>query len=400
MPLLLLAVLIQQPPGGVSVDPDGVLKYRAVDTAARLKTLREAARREKGGLVYVSLPRLFAEARKCDGKLPDDLRTLSGLTKLKAVFIHEGDLVIAGEAEAADPDFPGRPVGKRTGRPLLQFDDLVTALRVAGPGRDGSPFGCSIDLTEEGAARMASKSAELKDVIASQPRKRRESYDAVAAAGGLQPVRFFGLPPDSRAAFACLEADYLLKRHSLELDPTPVKQAPSLLDLVTRQTSARDRLWFEAAYAPVSVSAGGCAFEIAGPSLAVRARGVKDEEPDPAVRAYAERLSKHMAELCRKIPAWADLANFADMALVAALIRTDALHTKVGWEIPDLFAAKVPVARSVDTLVNFREAGSILVVISGGVSLSLDEAARNRQAAAPAIAPRRPGGWSLVEPRK
>lgn len=370
MSALLALLLTQQPPGGVNIDPDGVLKYRSVDTAGRLKALREAARREKGSLRYVSLPRLFSEERP-----PADL----GMTKLKALFVFENDLVIAGEAEAADPDFPGRPVGKRTGRPMLRFDDLVTALRVAGPGRDGTPFGCSIDLTEEGAARMAAKSAELKEVIASEPRKRRASYDAVAAAGGLQPVRFFGLPPDSRAAFVCLEADYLMKRHSLELDPTPVKQASSLLDLVTRPTSARDRLWFEAAYSPVRVSPDGRTFEISGPSLAVRSRCVKGDEPDPATRAYGERLSKHMEALCREIPEWADLANFADLALLAALIRIEALHEKAGWTIPDLPVAKVPVAKSVDTLVNFREAETFLVVISGGVSLSLDEAARNRQ---------------------
>ena len=71
--------------------------------------------KKAGEMVYVSLPRLFAEARaKLDAgeKLPDDIRYLRGMTKLRYVFVYpdDKDLVIAGTAEPIDADFPGRPV--------------------------------------------------------------------------------------------------------------------------------------------------------------------------------------------------------------------------------------------------------------------------------------------------
>jgi hypothetical protein len=412
VPALALALILQQAPGGVFVDPDGVLRHRASGEGARLKALREAARRQKGAgpLVYVSLPRLLAEARRGPSA---EVATLSGMTKLRYVFVfpEEHDLVVAGPAEEVVEDFPGRPVGRRTGRPVLQLEDLVTALKIAGPGGDGGPFGCSIEPTAEGAERMARKTEEFKEVVRKEPRRRREVYDAVAAAGGLQAARIFGVPGNTRAAFVCLEADYLMKRHSLGLDPTPVKAAASLLDLVTTRVSGQDRLWFEAAYEPLRVSADGRAFELAGPSIRVRARGLAkggaEEEPDAAGRAYAERLSRHMEALCREIPAWADLANVADLALVAALVRLEGLHEKAGWDVAraleGLPVAERRAATSVDTLINFREAGNFLVVVSGGVSLSLDEAARARREAGdadPAREARRPeAGWSVRRER-
>ena len=81
-------------PQGVHVDPQGVLRSRSV-SAELQKPDRKAP---KPKLLYLSLPRLLAEARK--GQPPPDVQFLGGLTRLQYVFVYPDDLVIAGPAEA------------------------------------------------------------------------------------------------------------------------------------------------------------------------------------------------------------------------------------------------------------------------------------------------------------
>lgn len=405
---LLMVLLLQQGNGGVFVDADGVVRTRDVSADKKLRELRDAAKKSKepGEMVYLSLPRLFAEARAAGEKLPDEIRYLKGMTRLRYVFVYpnEKDIVIAGPAEPIDATFPGRPVGKRTGRPVLQLDDLVVLLRAK------EAFGCSIDFTDEGAERMKKENDKWKDTIAGSPKKRREAYDAIAKAAGTQPVRFFGVPADTRVAFVCLEADYLLKRHSIGLEPTPVKAAPSLTDLVKSRGSISDRSWFETCYEPIRVSADGLAFEIAGQALQIKGRRQMpdgaDAEPAPVSKAYAEKLTAHMNDMAREWAAWADLQNLADLSVLAALIRADGLAEKAGWDaaaaIKDHAVAKVDVAKSVPTMINFREAGDFLVVISGGVTLEPDAVVRRRDTNPkddPAKKAKRPDvEWAVVTP--
>lgn len=412
--LSLILIVCAQNPGGVYVDPQGVLKSRETTADKRLRDLREAAKKKKeqGELCYLSLPRLFADVRaklEAGEKLPDDLRYLKGMTKLRYVFVYpnEKDIVIAGVAEPIDADFPGRPVGRRTGRPVLQLDDLVVALRSA---RKGGAFGCSIDFTDEGAARMKKENEKWKDVIAGGAKRRREAYDAIAAAAGPQPVSFFGVPADTRFASVCLEADYILKRHSLGVDPSPLKATPSLVELVKSRGSITDRSWFEACYEPIRMSADGNAYEISGQALQIKGRRQMPDgteaEPAAVSKSYAEKLTKHMTAMGAEIPAWADLANLADLALVAALIGADGLAERAGWDpawvLKDCPVAKVDVAKSVDTMINFREAGDFLVVVSGGVTLEMAEAVKQRDTKPkvdPAAKARRPDlEWALVGP--
>ena len=151
-------------PQGVHLDAKGVLRSRSTDPDPRLAELWKNAKahQKDGKFLYVSLPRLFAEARRSveSGKgLPADLRTLGGMTRLQYVFVHPDskDLVIAGPAEPVDAREPYRPLGKITGRPVLQLDDLVTALRSFGPGRNPDRLGCDIEITPEIKERVNAK---------------------------------------------------------------------------------------------------------------------------------------------------------------------------------------------------------------------------------------------------
>src|SRR5688500_1161037 len=100
---------------GVYVDPTGTLRQRAV-SPKELGLLRERARKATdakvaGGLHFVSLNKLFADARKLaeqNHPLPDAIKHLGGLTQIQYVFAYpqEKDLVIAGPAEEIDKTVP------------------------------------------------------------------------------------------------------------------------------------------------------------------------------------------------------------------------------------------------------------------------------------------------------
>ena len=405
---LLLTQAAALDPEGVYIDPDGVLRTREVETGKRLRDLRDAAKKEKPGaeLAFVSLPRLFAEAkRKIDAgeSIPDEMRTLKGMVKLQYVFVFpdDGDLVIAGPAEPLAADFPDRPVGRWSGRPMLQLDDLVTALRTCGPAKTGEAFGCTIMLTPEITERMQAAIEENTEAIKSEPKKRREICERIGEAGGLQPVAFYGIAPETRFAYVCLEADYLLKRHATGLDKSPVAAAKSQLDLMTGPQTQIHRYWFESYYEPLRVSEDGLAFELRGQSLQVKTRkSFKEEgedEPDGVAQKYGESTTKHLPKLSEHYLAWADLANVSDLGVLAALIGRDALHEKVGWDLRwvlDAYpVAKVAVPENAQTLVNFRTTQTHVLLTCGGVKLVPGEYVEKRETGAVEIEAHRPNGY-------
>src|SRR6185436_8224299 len=103
-------------------------------------------------LRLVSLKRLeraVAERIASGRPLPETLRHLAGLTQVQYVFTYpaEREIVIAGPAEGWRYDESGRAVGRESGRPLLDLDDLVVVLRSFAPGGD-SLFGCSINTRD------------------------------------------------------------------------------------------------------------------------------------------------------------------------------------------------------------------------------------------------------------
>ena len=406
-------------PEGVYIDSEGVLKTRKVDTGKRLRELRKraAANKEDGRLVFISLPRLFAQVReKLDAgqKLPDEMRYLKGMVKLQFVFVYpeEKDLVIAGPAEPIDAKFPGRPVGRRTGRPVLQLDDLVVALRTCGPGKVGDAFGCTIQQTADGRKKMLAKLKEREGALRANPKSHKAISRAMAEAGGLQPVKFFALKPDTRFAFVCLEADYLMKRQALGLDRSPVKKVKSNLALRSSPETTASRFWFETLYEPLKVSPDGNAFEIQGQSLQIltRSRFIDEDkdqvQADATARKHAELATRHFSELAKFILPYADLANLADLSLLAALIGQDNLHQKTGWDLGWILdtdgypVAKVRVPESAQTLANSKLTSRTVIFASGGVKFTLKKFVTERtkdERGTLAARADRPDGWGMVK---
>jgi hypothetical protein len=386
-------------PEGVYIDPDGVLRTRTIADADELKKLIAASLRAEAGeneaeeLVYVSLPGTFARVRalhEADEPLPDELKYLKGLVRVRYVFVRPltDDLLIAGPAEPIRKDVAGRVVGARTGRPIVQLDDLVAALRTCGPGNRDKSFGCTIELTRAAAQRMLETMHKHKATLA-----RGKGFDAVAAkmaeAGGAQKVAFFQQKRDTRMAMVTVEADYMLKRLALGLDRYPVPGLRSYLDTLSKPAPLSNRFWFEVDYEPLLVSPGGNRFAIRGQSVRIstRPKPLRGENapPDPTAQRYADQVNKHYPTLAKYIPVFADLANIADLGLVAALIDRDRLHRRIGWDMqwvldPESYPlAKVQTPRSAAALANVSRGGRMVLFAAGGVLLDYNQALADRQ---------------------
>jgi hypothetical protein len=363
----------QQQITGISVDANGVIQFRQSDARAELDRIRGRGRgnsAEKSDLKFVSLPKTFADARaalQAKRALPPDVRYLGGLTRIDYILVYpdEHELVIAGPSEAVDDANPLQPRGKVTGRPIVQFEDLVSALRMSAADRP-RPFGCSIDMPPDSMA----KSQEIYRTHKNGP--RAEYVKALAEAIGPQSIRLFGTPADGRPAFVCVAADYQLKRYSLNLDAVPVPGVGHPIDDSRQGGSA---FWFETMYEPLLESPDGNAFQIRGQRLAVKSGQLVFDPRDatPKAQAFAKRITEKMPQLAQAAPIYADLQNLADLSVLAALIRQEKLAAKTGWEFTWALddaqcpLPKIPVPRTTATLTNFAS-GS---VVAGGVSLDV-----------------------------
>lgn len=358
---------------GVVLDADGTVRRREADTRdemanmrARAKAAADAAKNEQ--LAFVSIPKTLAAAKaaKDAGKdVPADLLYLGGLTQIKFLFVYPetNDLVVAGPAEpwvVVDKD---HAFGKKTGRPVMRLDDLVVAIRTVrnvGPG----VFGCALDPDPNSV-----KAAE-QAIAENATKSRGERMKAMAAAIGPQKVRIFGTAADTRFAFACVAADYELKRYGLGLAQSPV---PNIGNGVDNTRSAANKFWFELKFEPILVSPDGLGYGLRGPRLGVKAGGF-DFDPRGATEkavAFAKRMDQNVEALAAAQPLFSDLQNLADLTVVAALIDRDRLANKVGWDNSWVYDDKAfPVERvgtpkNAATLVNYTN-GSIA---SGGVVL-------------------------------
>jgi hypothetical protein len=368
---------------GVYIDAEGVL-HSTGKPDERLAALRaRAAKMEKDDkLVYVSLPRVFAEARKRQEKgepVPPEIRFLGGLTRLRYIFVFpdEKDLVIAGPAEPFDVDVPYRPLGKHTGRPVLQLDDLAVAMQRVGPGGKSGALGCTLEVTPEIYDRIQKKTKEVGPKAPSMGNRR--ACELISQHAGPQPVKYIGLEADNRYAAVCIEADYLLKMFGLGLLESPTPKVKSYMALSSAAHTPH-RFAFECAYDPMGVSPDGLAFELKGPSLkvvtslySVEKQDIKEGDISGAAKKFTGDLSKHFDEVSRHIPAFADLANLSDLAVLSALIARDGLHEKAGWDLETVKSYKIQAVsapKSAQTLCSFRQQGAMTVFVAGGVLLS------------------------------
>ena len=223
---------------GVIIDADGVLRLQHFpDPGGQLVKKRIAEARanlnpdvaKRSDLRKVSLNRLEAAVRQrlANGELPtDEMAFLAGLTRVRYVFFYPDthDIVLAGPAEAWVADASGRVCGIESGRPALQLQDLIVALRAFPSGQQKArTILCSIDPTPEGLARLQQFWSSIGRQIT--PADTEMIVNGMRTNLGMQNVRIGGISADTHFAQVLLECDYRMKLIGIGLEAPPVKMA-------------------------------------------------------------------------------------------------------------------------------------------------------------------------------
>ncbi len=399
------------PTSGVAVDADGVLRrVSAVDPTGELARQRAAEAltnldrdvAKRSLLRKVSLTRLerIMRERLADGRGIDDVMNhLAGLTRLEYVFCYpeSGDIVVAGPAEAWGEAPSGRMLGIESGRPVLELQDLVVALRAFPPGADKKkPFiYCSIDPTDDGLSRMHQFLHELGGRIgnpAQNPGQEQFIVEGLRERLGMQIITVGGISPKTHFAQVMVEADYRMKLIGIGLEIPPVRLT-SYVERANPAAVARNALqrwYFVPDYQCVRVSDDSLAMKLEGQGVRLvgenevvandgsRSRAAKGNR---ASDAFVNAFTKVYPKLAERAPVYAQLRNCIDMAVAAAFIQHQDYYGLVSWK-PAVFhdESAYPVEtlnapQQVESAVNSLWKGNTLVTpIGGGVQMRPTEA--------------------------
>lgn len=387
---------------GVWVDPNGILNRRlASDSTTRLSELglksRNAAINQDmaspSNLRFVSLARLekAIAAQSKEGRRPlETMRHLAGLTKIQYVISvpEENDVLLAGPAEGWKYNEKGVAVGIVNGRPTVHLDDLVTVLRTFTKNGD-KIFGCSINPRQEGLKAVKEYVQASQKAGPLAPGGTKHFLSEIQSRMGLQDVEIYGVPSNSRVARVLVAADYRMKLIGIgRLDAG--KEIPSIFTLLPKfpkhQTMPLDALrwWLTMKYESIQHSPDHRVYEIRGSSVQVlsedqfvQADGsrIHSGKASPVNQLFAKNFTEHYNELAQKDLVFAELQNVFDLGMVAALLQTEHVAQKSKWDVGcfgvdgSYETAKVPVAKSVDSVINHRVYNdtNVVVQVAGGV---------------------------------
>ena len=312
------------------------------------------------------------------------------------VYPDSGDIVIAGAAEGWVRNLSGRVVGLTTGRPILELQDLIVALRAYPAGEEQSPLiGCSIDPTPEGLQRMQ----EFLRSIGRQATPDQTDFivDGLRTSLGLQKVSIRGISPNTHFAQVMVEADYRMKLIGIGLERPPIQLA-SFVDRANPGTLSRNALvrWFFVPdYKCVRTTEDRLAMELvgdgvkAGRSARRRSSGSetasasksKSKSSVSASASFVNGFTKKYPELAAKSPVFAQLRNLIDMSVAAAFIQQNDYYGKAHWDMGALGSEETfPVQTfhaplEVESAVNGVWKGNQLMTpIGGGVSVRAHQA--------------------------
>ena len=384
---------------GVVVDAQGVLHKRVFDDpGGQLMRQRIAAARAAldpkatkfSAMRKISLNRLEQAIRDANGAVTDEMQYLAGLQRVKYVFLYpdSGDVVIAGPAEGWTTDLSGRVVGITNGRPVVQLQDLVVALRAFPPqGKGTRLIGCSIDPTQQGLAAMQ----QFLRSIGSRATPADTQYitSGLQTSLGLQKVSINGVSPKTHFAHVLVEADYRMKLIGIGLERPPMNV--KLVSYVERANpaqvsrSAMQRWFFMPDYQCVRVSEDALAMQLVGDGVklvgeneVVTAGGQREASAltNRASQAFVDGFTKKYSELAERSPVYAELRNVIDVAVAAAFIQQQDYYGKAGWKMSLLgdersFAVETLTApETVATAVNAIWKGRRLMTpVGGGVTI-------------------------------
>ena len=391
---------------GISIDADGVLRKQLYsdpsgvltrERFAAAKTRLESSVLVPSKLRKISLNRLekaLAERISLNRSPTEEMLCLAGMTRLKHVFFYpeSGDIVIAGPAEGWMTDLSGRQVSMSQGRPVLELQDLVVALRAFPPGDESKSkeIGCSIDPTPEGLARMQEFLASYGG--AATPNDTQTIVDGLRTSLGMQNVTIHGVSPKSHFAQVLVEADYRMKLIGIGLEQPPIKLASYVEKASAAQVArnAMQRWYFTPDYKCVRTSDDGLAMELVGDGVqligadeVVVAGGQRKQAAtgERASAGFARAFTQKYPQLAERSPVYAQLRNLIDMSVAAAYMQHEDFYSQANWT-PTTFADEAafpvetcPEPRNVETAVTSIWKGNRLMTpVGGGVSMQAKQA--------------------------
>ncbi|HEX3998093.1 MAG TPA: DUF1598 domain-containing protein [Pirellulales bacterium] len=386
------AQVVQQAIGGVWINVNGVLQdvepgFRPELRALRLKALGQMPgdMNQRTELRMVSLSRLqeaIAACQKAGTPLPNEIRYLAGLQRVRYVFVMPElhDIVLAGPAEGWTINAAGDVVGSNNGQPVLQLDDLLVALRSVDAARNGG-ITCSINPRDEGvrAFREFARTLRAGDDLQATMREIERLL-------GPQNITVGGVPDSSRFAHVLVAADYQMKRLGMHFDESPVKGLKSYLEMVTsgaRPTNMMPRWWMAANYQPLAKDPEGLAWELRGQGVKCMAeedfinstgQAHGTGKANPTAQKWADQMTLKFNDLSDHFAIFRELRNCMDLAVVASLIERENMADKADCRLTLLMDAKqLPIAtynvpKHVDSKATFvKRSRDYIISASGGV---------------------------------
>jgi len=387
---------------GVIIDATGVLKVQSYADPGNvlLRQRMEAARvslapevMKPSPMRCISLNRL-EEAIVARGGVPTEvMRNLAGLIRIKYVFYYPEtkDIVVAGPAEGWVDTPAGRLVGMKTGRPIVQLQDLVTAMRAYSPsGKKVHMIGCSIDPSPEGLAEMQRFMQTLRPV----PTQAFANYvvQGLKTSLGLQNVRVDGISAATHFAQVMVEADYRMKLIGIGMEQPPVA-IPSYVARANPSDVARNamqRWYFVPDYKCVRVTADltamaleGDGVKLIGENELVGADGQRraNSKGNRASDMFVNTFTKKYNELAERSPIYAELRNMVDASIVAAYMQKARLYEKAGWSMEFLGdeskyqIENYSVPKTVETACTaIWKSGRLMTPVGGGVEIKATKA--------------------------
>lgn len=392
--------------GGVFVDTSGLLsKLDAADDRSLAMIRRDSEAlvsrerpagdpRRESVLRKVSLTRLEREvAMRASLGLPIDesMQTLAGIRRVQYLLVYPktGDIVLAGPAGDWRHDTEARMVSTKTGEPVVMLDDLIVLLRQA-MSKEG-PFGCSITPRREGLEAAQATNAKWSAAPLKSARDRERWLTDLRTSLGKQDITVYGIDPRTQVARLLVEADYRMKLVGMGLEPGVLGVESYLNSIELKAGEAPPpmsvlRWYFALRHEAVTATVERDAFALRGPSvqvlsenelLTLRGERVHTGKSDELNERFARSFSKHFDALAAKYPAYAQLRNIFDLAVITAVIDSHSLADQVQWE-PTAFAAdgsyepELAVApKEVESVINCRviHGKHVVAGVSGGVTV-------------------------------
>lgn len=367
--------------GGIKVDTAGILQNRTMTdptgqlnrqraTQALASMNRELAASSQ--LRKVSLARLQSEiSRRLESgqEIPADMLYLAGLTQVTHVFCYpeSGDIVLAGPAEGFFQDADGHIRGVHTGRPTVQLQDLLAALRAYPQhGAGVHEIGCTIDPTAEGLARMQQFASS---VTMTSPAQTPAIAEGVRQALGMQTVKVMGVPANTHFGHVLVEADYRMKLYGLGLNRLP--GLVSYVDKIrTGSKNALVRWFFAPSYESVLVSENDLAASLVGGSVELMTeeesvdqfgnREANRKKANSASVAFCNSFTKNYDAIAAADPVFGELKNCMDLAVLAAFMQSKDYYGLSGLAL-DVLANEEKL--SIKTLNTVKQVESVVTAV-------------------------------------